>query len=109
MSTTARLVLGVGVLLACALALTQTMRPASGQAPPASGELVGSLPASDGFALAVWGGGSAEQLAIAAAARGCNLAAVWVTEQGSFIGYVPSAPAVVNQVFLAQFPGATLP
>jgi hypothetical protein len=84
-------------------------RPASGQTPPAASELVGALPASGGFALAVWSGGGAEQLATAAAAHGCTLRAVWLTEQGDFLGYVRGAPAVVNELFVARFSGAQLP
>jgi hypothetical protein len=108
MSMTARWILGLAVVVACAAAMLHQAHPASGQSPAAAGELVGSLPPAGGFALAVWGGGDVEQLAVAASARGCNLQAIWLTEQAGFIGYVQGAPAVVNQAFLVRFPAASL-
>jgi hypothetical protein len=99
----------LGLLAAACVSLLAAGSPVSGQTPPASAELVGTLPASGGFGLAVWNGGSAEQLATTAAARGCTVRAVWMTEQGAFLGYVRGAPAVVNEQFRARFPGAQIP
>lgn len=79
-------------------------------APPSNatpGSMFGSLPAN-GIGLVVWGGGSIEQLRVAATGKGCSLAAFWVIENAVFIGYVPGAPAIVNQAFTSRFSG-TLP
>ena len=70
----------------------------------------GDLPAQGGFGLTVWKGGSTEDIAAAAAAGGCLLAAVWATSpDGEFIYFIYGAPTVVNQAWLARFPGGEVP
>jgi len=54
-------------------------------------------PAASGVTLARWNGGSVAQLPAAAS--------YWVTVQGSYVSYAPSAPTFVNQRFLALYPG----
>ena len=72
---------------------------------PTGGTLAGNLPTSGGIALATWGGGSVDNLATAAAAKSCTLAAVWVLDAGTFVGNVPGAPSVVNATWSSRFPG----
>jgi hypothetical protein len=70
----------------------------------------GDLPAQGGFGLTVWKGGSTEDIAAAAAADGCLLAAVWATSpDGEFIYFIYGAPTVVNQAWIARFPGGEVP
>jgi glucose/arabinose dehydrogenase len=82
--------------------------PAGAQSAP--GQISGTFPASGGFALVVWGGGTADALRGAAEEQGCTLRSAFVTDaRGEFTGYVFGAPAVVNAAFVALFPGLTLP
>ncbi len=53
-------------------------------------------PAASGVTLASWSGGTVDQFPAAES--------YWVTVQGSYVSYVPSAPAFVNQRFLALYP-----
>lgn len=82
---------------------------ARAQTAPASGEIADTLPASGGFAGVVWGGGSADTLATAAAAHGCELRSLWVAAGGELISYIPAAPPFVNATFLTRYPDAELP
>jgi uncharacterized protein YkwD len=94
-----------GLLAALVLLIASTLAPATAHAAP--GELTGSLPANGGTSLVVWGGGSTEQVRIAAQAKGCTLGAAWVLDAATqeFIGNVYGAPAVVNTKWAARFPG----
>src|SRR5690606_23332089 len=65
--------------------------------PTTSGpSITGDLPSGGGVALVHWSGGTIEILAAAASARGCDLASVWVTLDGRFLGYILGAPDFVN-------------
>lgn len=77
---------------------------AQAQTPAGRGQLSGSLPRGGGFGLAVWGGGTMDDLAVAAAAQGCTLSALWVIDSGAFVGFVWRAPDVVNQPWTSKFP-----
>src|SRR5262245_44392013 len=78
---------------------------AHAQTPGARGQLSGDLPGNGGYGLAVWSGGTVDELGAAATGRGCALVAVWVVDQGGFVGNVLRAPAVVNQAWTSRFPG----
>jgi hypothetical protein len=94
------------VLVAC---IGSSLMPGQAAAQSA-GRITGAVPASGGFALVVWGGGTADALRGAAQADGCTLRSVFVTDtRGEFTGYVYGAPAVVNAAFIALFPGLDLP
>jgi hypothetical protein len=69
----------------------------------------GSVPASGGFGLIVFGGGTATQLVTAS---GCPAAtaAFWATSAGAFVTYIPGTTiAAVNAAFLALFPSGNIP
>jgi hypothetical protein len=100
--TTRRLCLSAVGLLLLTLAGTSAARA---QTPPTRGQLAGDLPTAGGYALAVWGGGTIDELSTAAASRGCPLVATWVIERDGFLGNVLRAPAVVNQAWGSRFPG----
>lgn len=63
------------------------------------GHFVGGTP-SPGIAVAVYTGGPAEEMLLAAP----NATSFWVTVDGRFIGYLAGSPTFVNQSFLDQFP-----
>ena len=56
---------------------------------------VGQLPAS-GVALALWDGGSVDEIAT----TDPDVTSVWVSVSGSLIGYLVGAPAFANAGFL---------
>ena len=62
------------------------------------------LPPS-GVALAVWDGGSVEELATTYPEVG----SVWVDAAGSLEGYLVGAPGFVNSAFLSRYPGGDVP
>ncbi len=95
--------LTIGVIGLAMLALAGPSA-ARAQTPPSRGQLTGSLPRTGGFGLGVWGGGTIDDLGVAAAAQGCTLAALWVIDGGTFVGFVWRAPAVVNQAWTSKFP-----
>jgi uncharacterized protein YkwD len=101
--TLAALVLAIVVLVAQGGFFT----PAHAQTP--TGTIAGALPRAGGIAVAVWSGGAVDELASAASAQGCTLAAAWSTSNGQFTGYVFGAPAVVNTAFGALYPGTIPP
>lgn len=72
-------------------------------------EAVGQLPSAGGVALVIWNGGPVDRLIAVSAAAGCALRSVWVSVNGELLGYVPSAPGVVNAAFVAAYPRAVLP
>jgi hypothetical protein len=103
------------IALVAALAVVFTLALPHGagaqSTPPAqTGTIVsGSIPADGGFGLIVYGGGTYSQLV---AASGCPAARVvfWVTQNGSFIVYVPTTGvAAVNAGFQAAFPNDSIP
>ncbi|MBM4415394.1 MAG: hypothetical protein FJ035_03870 [Chloroflexi bacterium] len=68
----------------------------------------GSVPASGGFGLVVFGGTTAQLVT----ASGCPqaTAAFWATSAGEFVTYIPGTGiAAVNAAFLALFPGDNIP
>ncbi len=86
---------------------TQTPTPTSVM-PAAPGFISGSIPAGGGFGLAVFSGGTYDDLV---RASGCPVARVafWVTSGGQFLVYVPaSAVAAPNAAFEAAFPSRTI-
>jgi hypothetical protein len=104
-------VLGLVVFAALASALLSPF-PARAQTPTpvASGQIIsGSIPATGGFGLVVFGGGTYDQLV---SASRCPAARVtfWAAQGGSFIVYVPSTSVgAVNAPFESAFPNRTIP
>jgi glucose/arabinose dehydrogenase len=97
------------VLVTMALVILAVTSEVAG-AQSAPGEIAGSVPSGGGFALVVWGGGTADALRTAAEARGCTLRSAFVTDaRGNFVGYVFGAPAVVNAAFAGMFPSLNVP
>lgn len=80
-------------------------RPAGAQAPGLSGDLA----VNGGFSLAVWGGGTADDLLDAARDGGCNVRSVWANGPDGLVGYFPTQVSVVNRDFTDAYPGAQLP
>jgi hypothetical protein len=73
-------------------------------------ELSGALPIDGGFTLAVWSGGTVDELTSVARTRQCDFVAAWAaTADGALVGYVPGAPLVVNEPFFRRFPAGTIP
>jgi hypothetical protein len=66
-----------------------------------------SLPAT-GVAITTWSGGAVTDAPVAAMRRGCALRSLWVTNAGSFVGYIVGAPGFVNEAFLTTFPSGVL-
>ena len=96
------------VALAVCICLAAGSRAYAQQGQPAPGQIGGRLPAG-GYGLVVWGGGPADQFVAVAAGRGCTVRSLWVIDRGAFVGYVPGAPALVNEAFTALFPGSVMP
>jgi len=61
-------------------------------------------PATAGFHLVAWEGGTIQQAAATPGAR-----SLWATVDGRFIAYHAGAPAIVNAGFHSQFPDHTIP
>lgn len=99
-----RSVAALVVALAVLAAQGDLVTPARAQTP--GGTIVGSLPKGGGITLAVWSGGAVDALASAASTQGCSLAAAWSSNNGTFTGYVYGAPSVVNNAFVALYPGS---
>lgn len=55
-----------------------------------------------GVNIAVWGGGSVEELV--EAARADRATSVWAVLDGELVGLIPGAPAFLNAAFHAMFP-----
>jgi hypothetical protein len=93
------------VVIATVGAATETIVvsiTASPSAPPVAGDatFTGTI-APSGVSLVTFGGGTLAEFAAAGTATGA--VSVWTTVGGSFIGWIPGAPAVVNAAFFAQF------
>ena len=72
--------------------------------------LTGDVPAGAGFGLVVWGGGTVQGVAHAAALRGASLRSIWATQPGGgFVGYILSAPDFVNSGWSQRFPDGRIP
>ena len=48
-----------------------------------------------------------DQLIASMVANGCASATVWISSNGALIGYLPGAPAFVNQAFPSSVPAGT--
>lgn len=71
--------------------------------------ITGSVPASGGFGLIVFGGGSVGQLVPATRCPVASMA-LWVAQSGGFLTYVPGTSiTAVNQAFPDAFPDSTTP
>ncbi len=68
-------------------------------APVDAVELSGSVPSKGVGLMVVQEPAAPSQLVASVAAEGCQGPTVWITSDGAFIGYVPGAPAFVNQAF----------
>lgn len=78
---------------------------------PGSGQIIGGSPppASGGFGLFVFGGGTFAQLE-SAACPGSTNDAYWVTTDGDFTVFVPNtAVGAVNEQWYSTFPNAVIP
>jgi D-alanyl-D-alanine carboxypeptidase len=92
--------------LASAPSPTPTPQPVAST----TGSIEGEIPATGGYDLVVWGGGTAEEMGVRAAAEGCRLSAVWATSgDGALLVYIFGALDVVNQAWLTTFPGGAVP
>lgn len=99
----------VTVRVSTTAAITQTaVQPAATSGPASTGAsasiVSGSIPASGGFGLVVFGGGTSAQL-VAASACPAASSAFWAsTADGRFVTYVPGTTvSAVNQAWLALF------
>ncbi len=95
----------VALLLLIPIALASLPTPSAAQ----TGQIEGPLPTDGGFALIVWGGGSAGSLIDGARAQGCLATTGWIAIDGTLIGYVHGAPDLVNSDFRSRFPDGLLP
>jgi hypothetical protein len=78
--------------------------------PEPTAALTGSFGSQGGVTLAVWSGGTADQLVDAADDKGCTLQSFWVNrEGGGLVGYIPTPIESVNREFFNEFPGGALP
>ena len=100
MQTLARIVaLGVFSLL-----VASSARSAS-----ADGSLT-PVPLPGNAAIAVWSGGTVDELVDTAAGEGCGVISLAANgASGGLVVYVPGAPPLVNRSFETSYPGATLP
>ena len=103
-----------GALLAIIMATTmfaREQRPSFAQTAsgPTTNQISGTVPASGGYALVVWSGGTIDALRSTAGSRGCSTNAIWIINASGYVGYLPTAPAFVNQSFVALFPGGIMP
>lgn len=96
----------VAPLLVVATLLITQHSNASAQA---AGEIAGNVPQAGGFAIVVWGGGTADTLVTAATAKGCSPASVWITSEGQFVPYIVGAPSFVNTDFVGRWPNGSIP
>ena len=94
-----------GVPAATSTAGAQTAEVTPPPAPSTTGKIVsGTIPATGGAGLIVFGGGSREELFTAS---GCPkaTAAFWTSQNGTFVTYIPAATvAVVNAAWDEVFP-----
>ncbi len=79
---------------------TATATPTGTPGPAISG----TLPRNGGTGLGVWTGGRVEDVPGASAALGCRLLALWLINNGEFVGFVYGAPDAVNATFRATYP-----
>lgn len=96
-------------LVALFLFIVIALAPAASSSAQTAGTIEGSLPADGGFALIVWGGGSADLLIDTARAQGCLATTGWIAIDGTLIGYVHGAPDLVNSAFRGRFADGVLP
>jgi hypothetical protein len=80
-----------------------------GQEPPQP--TLSTVPGPGGLAIAIWSGGSVDDLAAAAAEQGCGLESVSANRsRGSgIVLYVVGAPPLVNGAFLGEYPDGFAP
>ncbi|MPZ98123.1 MAG: hypothetical protein GEU80_02115 [Dehalococcoidia bacterium] len=64
--------------------------------------VVGPVAKQGGVSLVQWTGGAVDALAEAATLDGCDLASVWLTQDGRFLGHILGAPAFVNAAWAAE-------
>lgn len=83
--------------------------PAGAAVPPPvdAVEIAGSLPSKGVGLMVVQETAAPAQLVASVSAGGCQGPTVWITSDGAFIGYVPGAPAFVNQAFPASLAPGT--
>ena len=62
-------------------------------------EITGSVPSKGVGLMVVQETAAPAQVVASVAANGCQGPTVWITSDGSFIGYLPGAPSFVNQAF----------
>jgi hypothetical protein len=74
-----------------------------------AGEIAGNIPHAGGYAIVVWGGGTPDTLVVAATAKGCSPASIWITSEGQFVPFIVGAPAFVNATFVDRWPGGSIP
>ena len=76
--------------------------------PPADPvQISGPVPSTGVGLLVVQEAATPDQLVATVAAAGCQVPTVWITSSGSFLGYLPGAPAFVNAGFPASLPAGT--
>jgi uncharacterized protein YkwD len=70
-------------------------------------QITGSVPSKGVGLMVVQETAAPDQLVATVAANGCQVPTVWITSDGSFIGYLPGAPSFVNQAFPASLAPGT--
>jgi D-alanyl-D-alanine carboxypeptidase len=82
--------------------------PNCSQQPIARPGFSSSLPAL-GLSLQLWGGGTVSGVINTALAGGCDPSAIYTVVDGQYIGFRPTAPAFVNQLWFDHFGGEQIP
>jgi D-alanyl-D-alanine carboxypeptidase len=70
--------------------------------------LSASLP-ENGISFQLWGGGTVSGVINTALAGGCDPSAIYTVVSGQYIGFLPTAPAFVNQPWFDHFGGEQIP
>jgi hypothetical protein len=101
---------GVEHLVITSSTSTPTPTPTATATPACNGAIIsGAVPPTGGFGMVVTNCGTISQVV---AATGCSTAtmALWITEAGAFLTYVPGTTvSAVNAEFLAHTDGANIP
>ena len=87
--------------------ISATTSPVTPSAPVQAAQVTGDVPNSGVGLMVSEETAGPNELIASVEANGCQGASVWITSNGSFIGYVSGAPAFVNQSFPALLPAKT--
>ena len=89
--------------------VTDSPPPGGAGATPAvhPAQLAGDVPDKGVGLMVVQAPAAPDQLIAAVEAAGCKQPSIWITQNGAFVGYLPGAPAFVNQSFPASLAAGT--